>query len=149
MYTSSGIFARASRRVTVLFVDDDADTRFAFQSFATGEGFYVEVAADGYEAIALANIVLPDVIVLDVWLLPSLDGLEVARRLRASPRTRAIPIAIVSADLGDEMRDAVRASGCEGHLAKPCSADELLGLLNELAMRTPRDEVAAIRIGAR
>ena len=145
--STSGIYARAAR-ITVLFVDDDADTRFAYQSLATSEGFYVELAADGNEAIVLANILLPDVIVLDAWLRSPPDGFEVARRLRVSPRTRGIPIACVSGVVGETMQAAVRASGCERHLTKPCSADELLGLLNELGMRA-RDPAPTIQAVAR
>jgi DNA-binding response OmpR family regulator len=118
--STSGICARAAH-ITVLFVDDDADTRFAYQSLATAEGFSVELAADGN---------------------------EVARRLRASSRTRGIPIVFVSGVVSEKMQVAVRTSGCDGHLAKPCSADELLGLLNELGMRS-RDPAPTIQSVAR
>ncbi len=141
----SGVYTHAAR-VTVLFADDDTDTRFAYQSLAISEGFLVELAADGPEALLLANIVHPDAIVLDVRLRPPLDGFEVARRLRASPHTRAIPIAFVGGDGRGKMRLAVGAAGFEGYLAKPCSADELLALLNKL---TSQNNGPAIRAGAR
>ena len=82
--STSGIYAHGSR-IKVLFVDDDEDTRFAYESVASGEGFDVDLAADGHEAIALASIVVPDVVVLDVRLDPLFDGFEVARRLRGEP----------------------------------------------------------------
>ncbi len=129
---SSGVFSRVSR-FTVLFVDDDSDTRFVYQSVAASEGFGVELAADGFEAITLANFLLPDVIVLDLHL-PGLDGVEVARRLRASPRTSPIPIVIASADDTAEGDAAVRASGCEGHLVKPFSAASLVRLIRVVAL---------------
>jgi CheY-like chemotaxis protein len=129
----SGVFARAPR-VTILFVDDDSDTRFVYRCLAESEGFDVEVAGDGHEAIALASIVRPDVIVLD-WRLPDMEGLEVVRRLRRGAPTRAIPIIIVSGDDSEGVRAAVSASGCEGHMLKPCSGDALLDLARDLARR--------------
>src|ERR1700677_5071739 len=107
--TKSGVFRRVFR-ATILFVDGDADTRFAYQSVAMAEGFGVELAADGKEAITLANVFLPDVIVL-ASRLPGIDGFEVARRLRASERTRGIPIVIVSSDNSEAVDAAVRESG--------------------------------------
>jgi two-component system response regulator MprA len=130
--SASGIYSRVSR-TTVLFVDSDADSRFVYQSVATAEGFGVELAADGHEAIALANLFLPDVVVLDVRL-PELSGLEVARLLRESERTREIPIVIVSAGDTAAVDAAVRATGYEGHLVKPCCVDDLLRLVNVLAL---------------
>jgi CheY-like chemotaxis protein len=125
----------ASHAVTVLFVDDDADTRFAYRLIATEAGMIVELASSGSEALALANVLSLDVIVLDVGLSSrdGLDGFEVARRLRASSRTSAIPVVFLSGHDGPDDLARVRASGCEGHLVKPCSADALLALVTDLA----------------
>jgi CheY-like chemotaxis protein len=139
----SGVCARVSRAITVLFVEDDADTRFAYQLVATEEGMIVETARNGDEGIALAGVLLPDVIVLDIGLssLEGLDGFEVARRLRADPRTSTIPIVFLSGYDGAHVLAMIRASGCDGHLVKPSSVDALLGLITELAMsrRDPAD----------
>ena len=144
--TRSGIYSRVSR-ITVLFVDDDADTRFAYESIATAEGFGVELAADGHEAVALANVVLPDVIVLDVTL-PGIDGFEVVRRLRASPRTRAIPIIVVTGSHTEQMDAAIRATGVEGHLIKPCGMEPLLNLVNVLTIGS-QGSVPGIKVDTR
>ncbi len=134
---ASGVCTRGHRPLTVLFVDDDADCRFSYQLIATGEGMSAELARDGHEAIALAESVLPDVVVLDIGLTShdGLDGFEVARRLRANVRTSTIPILFLSGH--DSARHLVKmaASGCEGYLVKPCSAEALLGLVTELAKR--------------
>ena len=127
---TSGIYTRVSR-TTILFVDDDADTRFAYQAVTSAEGFGVELASGGHEAIALANVLLPDIIVLDARL-PDLGGLEVARRLRGNPRTRSIPIIMASGEDSERFQAAVRDVGCEGHVTKPCSLDDLLGLVRAL-----------------
>lgn len=129
----SGVFARIPTG-TILFADADSNTRFAYQSVAQSAGFNVELACDGYEAIALANVACPDVLVLDtnLW---GYDGFEVIRQLRASPRTRAMPIVIVSAEDGAEFEAAVRGSGCDANLTKPCSAKALLRLVEVLLIR--------------
>jgi CheY-like chemotaxis protein len=143
MVATSGVCLRSSRPVTVLFVDDDADTRFAYQLVGTEEGLTVELAGDGLEAIAMAEVLLPDVIVLDVGLARSgLDGFEVARRLRAASRTSTIPIVFLSGYNGPADVEAIRASGCEGHLIKPCSTEALVGLVTNLAM-TRRNHASA------
>jgi CheY-like chemotaxis protein len=147
---TSGVCSRASRVVTVLFVDDDADTLLAYQLVATEGGLVVELARDGRAAIALAGILLPDVIVLDLGLRSDdgLDGLEVARRLRASARTNAIPILIVSGSTSARDMAAVQASGCDGHLVKPCSADELVEIVTSLALRGRGNRAAPSRASA-
>jgi CheY-like chemotaxis protein/signal transduction histidine kinase len=144
---TSGICLRASRAVTVLFVDDDEDALFAYQQIATEEGMTVALARDGQEAIALAGVLSPDVIVLDIGL-SGLDGFEVARRLRAGPGTSAIPIVFLSGYSGARDDAALAASGCEGHLVKPCSAGALLGLVADVA-RSGRVPPAEGGAGAR
>jgi CheY-like chemotaxis protein len=139
---ASGVCTRAPRAVHVLFVDDDEDARFAYNLIASEEGMIVALARDGHEGIALANLLLPDVIVLDVGLRSpdGLDGFEVARRLRADERTGAIPICFLSGHGSERHVETMRACGCEGHLVKPCTAEDLLGLITELATRRA-DEV--------
>jgi two-component system cell cycle response regulator DivK len=77
------------------------------------------LAATGQQALTLASTCAPHVIVLDLGL-PDIDGWEVARQLKATPGTAAIPIiALTGADLPHERVSAMRA-GCDRHLAKPC-----------------------------
>ncbi len=141
---TSGTGPRASRAVTVLFVDDDADTRSGYRLVATEAGMHVELARDGHEAIALASALPPDVIVLDLGLRSTdgLDGFEVARRLRADERTSSIPIIIVSGSSSVDDMAAMRGSGCAGHLLKPCAADDLVGLVTSVA-RSRRDQATS------
>jgi CheY-like chemotaxis protein len=114
---------RASIRV--LFVDDDSATREGYTTYLTNSGYDVTPAATGQQALAIASTWLPKVIVLDLGL-PDIDGWEVARQLKATPRTAAIPIiALTGADLPHERVSAMRA-GCDRHLAKPCSPADLL-----------------------
>ncbi len=134
---TSGTFTRVDRP-TILFADADSNTRFAYQSMATAAGFAVELASDGYEAAALANLVRPDVVILDP-LLAGYDGFEVIRQLRANERTSQIPILVVSSNDGSLFEESVRASGCNARLVKPCSANVLLRLIAVLMIRSRAD----------
>jgi len=139
-----------SRSVAVLFVDDDRDTLFAYELVATESGMGVQLAYDGHEAIALAGALLPDVIVLDLGLRSEdgLNGLEVARRLRAGERTSSVPIVIVSGAVTARDIAAVQASGCDGHLVKPCSADDLVELVTSIGLRRRVQAAASVQSSA-
>jgi CheY-like chemotaxis protein len=76
--------------VTILFVDDDADSRLTFRWILQRAGFAVKEAASSSEALRLATE-RPDVVVLDVNL-PDINGFEVCRRIKAHPGTSAIPV---------------------------------------------------------
>jgi two-component system, cell cycle response regulator DivK len=95
-------------------------------------GFEVDGAASGHEACAKACACAYDVIVLDLSL-PDIDGLEVARRLRAAPATSACPIVAVTGqvELADEKE--AYAVGCAGYITKPIDArtfgQEILGFV--------------------
>lgn len=98
------------------------------------EGFEVVTAADGAECLEVVHQVRPDAVTLDV-VMPRLDGLRTAARLRADPRTRDIPIAIVSASTQYEV-DAGFVVGVDAFLSKPFEPAELVGLVRQLVERT-------------
>ncbi|MGD9482332.1 response regulator [Streptomyces sp. TRM70308] len=116
--------AGASGRVLV--ADDSAVIRELITVNLELEGFEVLTAADGAVCLDLAHRLRPDVITLDVAM-PRLDGLRTAERLRADPRTRHIPVAVVSActQLG-------AARGVDAFLAKPFDPGELVHLVRRL-----------------
>jgi DNA-binding response OmpR family regulator len=114
-----------SRSLRVLFVEDDRPTRDGYTAYLTSQGHEVLPAANGAEALRLAVLLSPDIVVLDLGL-PDIDGWEVARQLKAGERTKALPIiALTGADLPHEVVSAMRA-GCDRHLAKPCDPSALL-----------------------
>jgi len=114
-----------SRSLRVLFVEDDRSTRDGYTAYLTSHGHEVLPAANGAEALKLAALLAPDIVVLDLGL-PDIDGWEVARQLKANERTKALPIiALTGADLPHEVISAMRA-GCDRHLAKPCAPAALL-----------------------
>ncbi len=120
--------ARSARPApVVLVVDDDADARTILATGLGALGFCVEEAADGAEGIARAQVLLPSVIVLD-YSMPKMDGAAAQRQLAADPRTRSIPVLMLSAFADRVPREARLA--CAAFLAKPCTAEELGGLLH-------------------
>ena len=119
------VSAKSKASIRVLFVDDDPATREGYTTYLANSGYDVTPAATGRQALTLASTCSPRVIVLDLGL-PDIDGWEVARQLKAGPRTSAIPIiALTGADLPHERVSAMRA-GCDRHLTKPCSPADLV-----------------------
>ena len=111
-------------RGRILIVDDFDDARELYAEFLRVQGYEVNGAADGPEALNLALPAQYDVIVLDLAL-PRMDGLEVLRHLRRNPATRRTPIIILSASVGQEPREDAIEAGADLFLEKPCLPDEL------------------------
>jgi DNA-binding response OmpR family regulator len=107
----------------VLVVDDDNAIRSALARSLGAEGFTVDVAADGREALSVARDQEPDLVVLDL-MLPGLSGLEVCRRLRAAEQH--LPILLLTAR--DAVPDRVTGleAGADDYLVKPFAFEELL-----------------------
>ena len=117
--------SKATPSPRVLFVDDDSAAREGFTSYLASCGYDVMPAATGQQALTLASTWTPEVIVLDLGL-PDIDGWEVARHLKAAPRTTGTPIiALTASDLPHERVSAMRA-GCDRHLTKPCVPADLV-----------------------
>lgn len=103
------------------------------------EGLEVVTAADGAECLDVVHQVRPDVITLDV-VMPRLDGLRTAARLRSDPRTRDLPLAIISACTQYEV-DSGLDVGVDAFLAKPFEPAELVSLVRRLIERSGSGEV--------
>jgi CheY-like chemotaxis protein len=117
----------------VLVVDDNKVIRQLIRVNLELEGLEVVTAADGAECLDVVHQVRPDVVTLDV-VMPRLDGLRTAARLRADPRTRDLPLAIVSACTQYEVESGLDA-GVDAFLAKPFEPAELVCLVRELIER--------------
>ncbi|MFI6336810.1 response regulator [Streptomyces sp. NPDC050535] len=131
MRTYSRVVPGVSGRVLV--VDDNKVIRQLIRVNLELEGLEVVTAADGVECLDVVHQVRPDVVTLDV-VMPRLDGLRTAARLRADPRTRNIPLAIVSACTQYEVESGLDV-GVDAFLAKPFEPAELVQLVRQLMER--------------
>ena len=120
------------RDKSVMVVEDDEGIRdFLARALGTELGAYTVVAQDGAEALSWAGRLRPSVVVLDL-VLPNVDGFEVARRIKADPRTAlACIIAVSAATPVAEVRQRALEAGCDDFVPKPFRADELLDLVHE------------------
>ncbi|HVG34962.1 MAG TPA: diguanylate cyclase [Pyrinomonadaceae bacterium] len=116
----------------VLVVDDDPDKRMILSVALEMAGYEVRNASDGEEGLAAVESYQPDLIVTDV-MMPKMDGYELARRVRANPLTRFIPIIIQTA-ARSEAQDARRGAevGALGYITDPLDIDLLLARVHTL-----------------
>lgn len=129
---------------TVLVVEDEPAQREILSYNLAAEGFQVAQAENGEEALLLVAEDEPDVIVLD-WMMPSLSGIEVCRRLKTKPATRAIPIIMLSAR--SEEVDKVRGleTGADDYVIKPYSVVELMARVRA-QLRRARPSAVGMRL---
>jgi two-component system response regulator MprA len=121
------------RQARVLIVEDDDDIAQVLQRSLRLEGYDTRIAADGEAALGTANDFVPDLVVLDLGL-PKLDGMEVARRLRAADD---VPILMLTARDALESRVEGLDAGADDYLVKPFERQELLARLRALLRRRP------------
>jgi two-component system, OmpR family, phosphate regulon response regulator PhoB len=119
----------------VLVVEDEAALATMLRYNLEKQGFRVEEAADGQEALLRIAETQPDLVLLD-WMLPVLSGLEVCRQIRRRSATRDLPVIMVTARSEDQ--DAVRGlnTGADDYIAKPFSMDALLARMRALLRRS-------------
>lgn len=108
-----------TREQRVLVVDDDREIRGLVAGALRRDGYTVVEAGDGPEALAVASRLRPDLVVLDMTL-PGMDGVEVARQLKATPVLSTIPVVALSALTQEAVRLRALAAGCTRYLTKPC-----------------------------
>ncbi|MBM1689943.1 phosphate regulon transcriptional regulator PhoB [Sulfitobacter geojensis] len=109
----------------VLIVEDEPAQREVLRYNIEAEGCRVTQAGDGEEGLICVKEDLPDVIVLD-WMMPRLSGIEVCRRLKASPATRGIPVIMLSAKSEDIDKVRGLETGADDYVIKPYSVAELM-----------------------
>ena len=132
----------ASMATRVLVVDDEPPVRDALERALSLEGYTVDLAEDGAQALKKVTTEEPDVVVLDV-LMPGVDGLETCRRLRAEGH--ALPVLMLTAR--DAISDRVDGldAGADDYLVKPFALEELLARLRALLRRSGPEEADVLR----
>ncbi len=131
------------RSARVLVVEDDEEIAQALQRSLRLEGYEVKLALDGQAALDVAVAFNPDLVILDLGL-PKLDGIEVAKRLRAHDD---VPILVLTARDAVESRVEGLDSGADDYLVKPFERQELLARLRALLRRRPPRGSASIVVG--
>ena len=115
----------------ILIVDDYPDALDIWALYLGSLGYRVSTAGDGESAIAQAERLLPDLIVLDLEL-PRLSGFEVAEHLRANPDTQLIPLIAATGYSHEKQLDRARAAGFDRIVVKPCDPDRLVEEIERL-----------------
>jgi two-component system response regulator RegX3 len=124
-----------SNTLTVLVVEDEVSFVEALTIGLRREGFHVEVAMDGFEALERFDIVKPDIVLLDV-MLPRLSGIDVCRQLRKKSQ---VPIIMVTAK-GAEIDTVVGLEvGADDYVTKPYRVRELVARMRAVLRRAPAD----------
>ena len=115
----------------LLYVEDNEDNLYMLQLwFDVLGGYEILSARDGVAGIAMAAAERPDLILMDLNL-PEIDGWEAARRLKADPATRDIPIIALSAHAMAGDREKALATGCDDFDTKPVEFDRLLAKVEQ------------------
>lgn len=114
----------------ILMVEDTEDNRQIMRDLLSMTDFELLEAVDGADGVAMASLHRPDLILMDIQL-PVMDGYEAARRIKADPALKHIPIIAVTsyALAGDEGKTL--AAGCDGYVSKPFSPRQLLAKIRE------------------
>ena len=109
----------------VLVVEDDRDINEALREGLRAAGYDAVGAFSGQEALEEIDRRCPDLVLLD-QMLPDLDGVDVCRRIRATPRTKRVPVVFLTARSGQEARVRGLAAGADDYVVKPFSMRELV-----------------------
>ncbi len=129
---------------TIQIVDDEEDIRELIAvNLLREEDYKILEAADGLEALQLAKSGRPDVIILDL-MLPEMDGATVFRNLREDPRTKSIPVIMLTAKGRLEEKIAGLELGADDYLAKPFSPKELILRVRNLLRRTNPNQGSSV-----
>jgi CheY-like chemotaxis protein len=128
----------------ILLVEDSKFVRLATERALVRAGYEVEAAADGDEALRLAQEKLPDLILLDM-LLPKMSGLDVLKALKKSAVTQSIPVVVISG-MSEKNASRLRQDGAAGFLEKSTlemdkGPEKLLAAVQEITSKIPAERV--------
>jgi two-component system, cell cycle response regulator DivK len=126
----------------ILIVEDNKVDLTLLKDILESRGYEILLTGDGVEAIDVAFVSLPDLILMDIQL-PGISGLEVTRRLRGDKRSRRIPIIAVTAfAMGWHEREALD-SGCDAYISKPIAMQGFLSAVESFLSQFPTNSLPA------
>jgi two-component system, cell cycle response regulator DivK len=120
----------------VLIVDDSLDVREMYSQYLTHRGFSVISAPNGPQGIDLALAERPDVIIMDIAM-PNMTGTTATQRLKSHPRTRKIPVVILTGHPDSAIEQGALEAGAARMLTKPCLPEDLEGHVRSLLQLPP------------
>jgi DNA-binding response OmpR family regulator len=122
-------------RGTVLVVEDDVRLRFILHAQLERAGFDVIPVENGDAALTTLETLTPDLVLLNIQLLPALDGIEVCRRIRADGRLAQVPVIFLTFRADPESRAQCMSAGANDYVTKPWNASDLiLRISNAIAL---------------
>ena len=128
----------------VLVVEDESAIAELMSINLRHAGYEVVVAATADEALVQVDRVLPDLVVLD-WMLPGESGITLAKRWRSQPRTRELPIIMLTARAAESDKISGLDAGADDYLTKPFSTNELMARIRAV-LRRKAPELSLIHI---
>jgi len=118
------------KKYKILIIEDDVPLREMYQERLEMEGYEVEVAGDGEEGLAKAAEIQPNLILLDL-MMPKISGLDVLDILKSTPKTKDIPVIVLTALSTVKMKSLV--FGAEDYLVKAdCTLEDVVSKVNEI-----------------
>lgn len=118
---------------SVLVVDDNRDSREMLEDYLRHQGFDVSTALDGADAVTLAELRTPDVILMDLSMPGLIDGWEATRMIRRRPACRDAHIIAVTAHAFPAYHDLAMHAGCRAVVVKPVDLEKLSAMVHEFA----------------
>jgi two-component system cell cycle response regulator DivK len=115
---------------TILYIEDNEYNRKIVRQLLGRTSYQLVEAVDGESGVALAQQLVPQLILMDVQL-PKMSGLDATRMLKADPRTSGIPIIVITSCVLSGGREKAAVAGADNYLAKPYSPRELLALVRQ------------------
>ena len=115
---------------TILYIEDNEYNRKIVRQLLGRTSYQLVEAVDGESGVALAQQLVPQLILMDVQL-PKMSGLDATRALKADPRTSDIPIIVITSFALSGDREKAAVAGADNYLAKPYSPRELLALVRQ------------------
>ena len=123
-------------RVNILVIDDESDLVELLKYNLAKEGYNVEFAFNGFDGIKIAEVVKPDIIILDL-MLPDINGYEVCKRMKQNSRLSSVPVIFLSAKQEEVDKILGFEAGAEDYIIKPFSVNELLARVRAILKRIP------------